>query len=541
MEDSGSMDDRNALGADATNPVPPDWSGNPVPREPEPTEVMAVPDQLGAHGPVETPTAEVPVTGVGSTSAGPPPPPPPPPWATGPAGVGDPGGAYWGQGSVPPGSPPPPPPPPYFYGGAGPYGPPPAHASSPTHKPLGSWWLATVAAVAVVAASATVGASVEYALNHSTTTAAPGLGTTTPGSSGFGSGPSGLGSGSGSTGSGSSGLGSGSGSSGSAPAGLNTTAIAAKVDPSLVDVETTLAQGGAGAGTGMVLTASGLVLTNNHVIENALTINVQVVGSNRTYSATVLGYSVTDDVALLQLQNASGLKPVSLGKSSNVSVGQPVVAIGNAGGTGGTPTAVGGTITALNQTITAGDSGTLSETLSGLIETDANIQPGDSGGALVNTSGQVIGMNTAASASGGVGGPNQGYAIVIDHARSLVSQIKNGQSSSTVQIGPRALLGVEVSGGSQSGGSGFSGGTGGGSGVAGAYVDGVQSASAADSAGIGTGDTIVSVNGTTITSASDLTNALLKFKPGNSVTVGWVDTQGTSHTASVQLTTGPPA
>jgi len=215
------------------------------------------------------------------------------------------------------------------------------------------------------------------------------------------------------------------------------------------------------------------------------------------------------------------------------------VAIGNAGGTGGTPTAVGGTITALNQTITAGDSGTLSETLHGLVETDANIQPGDSGGALVNTSGKVIGMNTAASEGNGT--TNQGYAIGIDQAMSLIDQIKSGKASTTVQIGPRALLGVDVTDGSQSGGQGFLGGSGGSSGVAGAYVEGVESGSAADNAGIGTGDTIVSVNGTAISSAEDLSDALLNYKPGDTVTVGWVDSSGTSHSASVQLTTGPPA
>ena len=275
----------------------------------------------------------------------------------------------------------------------------------------------------------------------------------------------------------------------------------------------------------MVLTSAGLVLTNNHVIENATTINVQVVGTHQTYSATVLGYSVTDDVALLKLQNASGLKTVSIGNSSNVSVGAPVVAIGNAGGTGGTPTAVGGTITALDQTITAGDSGTVSETLSGLLETDADIQPGDSGGALVNTSGKVIGMNTAA-AEGTAGGDNQGYAITIDHAMAIADQIKSGKASSTVEIGPRALLGVDVTDGSQAGGNGFFGGSGNSSGVAGAYVEGVESGSAADNAGIGTGDTIVSIDNTTITSGRDLTNAMVKYKPGDTVTVGWVDAQG---------------
>ena len=289
----------------------------------------------------------------------------------------------------------------------------------------------------------------------------------------------------------------------------------------------------------MVLTSSGLVLTNNHVIENATTINVQIVGSGRTYSAHVVGYSVSDDVALLQLQNASGLKTISIGNSSNLSVGQPVVAIGNAGGTGGTPTPVGGTVTALNQTITAGDSGTLSETLNGLIETEADIQPGDSGGALVNTSGKVIGMNTAAAESNGTG-TNQGYAIGINQAIAIADQIKKGQSSSTIQIGPRALLGrrgdrrVVVGWGVLRGRA-----------TVRAWPAPTcrwcRPGARPTPPGSGTSDTIVSINGSTISTAADLSNALLKYKPGDTVTVGWVDVQGTSHSASVQLTTGPPA
>jgi S1-C subfamily serine protease len=517
--------------------------GGDADREPTPDEPVpggSTSSQSTGESPViGVPTGEVPVFGVPTAEvprvepdtggAVPfqaplsPPPPPPPNWGPGP-GAGDVPGGYWVPGSTPPGGAPN-----YPYAGHYPYGAtPPFYAPAPRRKPLGSWGIIAIVAVAVIAASGVVGAGVEHAMENTAAGSSPSLGTIpSQGSSGVGSG-SGLGAG----------TGTGSGSNNS-PAGLNTAAIASQVDPALVDIETTLAQGGAAAGTGMVVSSSGLVLTNNHVIENATTINVQIVGSRQTYSATVLGYSVTDDVALLKLQNASGLKTISTGNSSNLSTGQPVVAIGNAGGTGGTPSAVGGTITALNQTITAGDSGTLSETLNGLIETDANIQPGDSGGALVNTSGKVIGMNTAAAQTNG--GTSQGYAIGIDQAMSIANQIKNGKASATIQIGPRALLGVEVTDPSQAGGNGFFGGSGSGSSVAGAYVAGVQSGSAADSAGIGTGDTIVSVNGTTISSAKDLTNALLKYKPGASVTVGWVDGQGASHSASVQLNTGPPA
>ena len=214
-----------------------------------------------------------------------------------------------------------------------------------------------------------------------------------------------------------------------------------------------------------------------------------------------------------------------------MTVGESIVAIGNAGGTGGTPSAVTGTITALDQTITAGGDGTLPETLQGLIEMNAAIVPGDSGGPLVDSSGRVIGMNTAAAvvSGGGFGiqsGTGQAYAIGIDNALAIADQIRAEQASATVQIGPRALLGVEVSDGVS---------------PSGAYVAAVESASPAASAGISAGDTIVAVNGTTISSASDLSNALMNHKPGNSVTVGWIDSSGASHSASVTLTTGPPA
>jgi S1-C subfamily serine protease len=524
--------------------------GDPTPEEVQPHQPVPAPEQgAGAFPHAAAPTGEVPVFGpptaevpVFGTPTGevpptgqpvgasvppqaPPPPPPAPPWAHAPAG-GQAPGSYWM-----PGSPPPNVPPQYPYAGHYPYGStPPFYAPAPKRKPLVNWLIVAVVALVVIGSSAVVGGAVEHAADHNGTGFSPSITSPSQGSDGFGPG-SGLGS--------NSGTGGGTGSN-NAPAGLNTAAIAAQVDPALVDIDTTLAQGGAAAGTGMVISSSGLVLTNNHVIENATTINVQVVGGSRTYSATVLGYSVTDDVALLQLQNASGLKAVSTGNSSNLSTSQPVVAIGNAGGTGGTPSAVGGTITALNQTITAGDAGTLSETLHGLIETNANIQPGDSGGALVNTSGKVIGMNTAAAQSNG-SSINQGYAIPINKAITIANQIKAGHASSTVQIGPRALLGVEVTDPSQGGGNGFFGGSGSGSTVAGALVAGVQSGSAADNAGIGTGDTIVAINGTAITSAEGLTTALLDHKPGDTVTVGWVDAEGANHSAAVQLTTGPPA
>jgi len=160
-----------------------------------------------------------------------------------------------------------------------------------------------------------------------------------------------------------------------------------------------------------------VVLTNNHVIDGATSISATDVGNGKTYSATVVGYDRTHDIAVLALHNASGLQTATLGNSSTASVGEDVVGVGNAGGTGGTPSAAGGTITALNQSITASDEGDgTSEQLTGLIQTNANIQPGDSGGALVNDQGEVLGVDTAASAgfqfqsNGGQQG-TQGFAI----------------------------------------------------------------------------------------------------------------------------------
>ena len=212
---------------------------------------------------------------------------------------------------------------------------------------------------------------------------------------------------------------------------LSTSQIASRVDPGLVDVVSTLGDEQAtAAGTGIVLTSNGEILTNNHVIDGATSIKVTDVGNGRTYTATVVGYDATQDVAVIQLQNASGLTVASLGNSSTVQTGDSVTALGNAGGKGGTPSVASGTVTALNQSITASDEGSgNSEQLTGLIETNADIQPGDSGGSLVNSYGQVIGMDTAASSSGSQVQSQSGqtteqaYAIPINEATSIAQQI----------------------------------------------------------------------------------------------------------------------
>jgi S1-C subfamily serine protease len=333
---------------------------------------------------------------------------------------------------------------------------------------------------------------------------------------------------------------------------LTTSQISAKVDPGLVDVVSTLGyQNGEAAGTGMVLTSTGEVLTNNHVIDGATSIKVTDVGNGRTYTAKVVGYNKTSDVAVLQLQNASGLQTVSL-SSSGVQSGDKVVALGNAGGKGGTPSVATGTVTGTGKTITASDeSAGDAEQLSGLVETNAGIQPGDSGGPLVNTQGQVVGMDTAAStgiSTTGFGSQSQqtatqAFAIPISQASSIASQIEAGNASSTVHIGTTAFLGVEVSS-SASGTGGYGGYYGNGSGSttsSGATVAGVVSGSAAAQAGLAQGDVITSVAGHTVTSSTDVSSALAQHHPGDKVSISWTDQSGQSHTATVTLGSGPAA
>jgi S1-C subfamily serine protease len=340
----------------------------------------------------------------------------------------------------------------------------------------------------------------------------------------------------------------GSGSTGNSPTGAGApsdiTAIASKVDPALVDINTNLSyQNEQAAGTGMVLTSNGEILTNNHVIDGATSISVTDVGNGKTYSAKVVGYDRTGDVAVIQLVNASGLQTISIGRAA-AAVGQAVVGVGNAGGTGGTPSADGGSVTALDQSITASDNGGgNSEELAGLLEINAAIQPGDSGGSLVNTAGQVIGMDTAASAdtSFQVSG-TQAYAIPIKTALSIAKQIEAGNASATVHIGATGFLGVSVQpSASTSRGFGGGGDSGNGTTTSGAVVAGTLSGSPAAQAGLVQGDVITGLNGQSVGSSTDLSNLLEADHPGDTVQLQWTDQSGQTQTAGVKLTSGPPA
>ena len=251
----------------------------------------------------------------------------------------------------------------------------------------------------------------------------------------------------------------------------------------IVDIDTVLAYEGAeAAGTGMVLTADGEILTNNHVVAGATSITVTIVSSGDRYQASVVGVDPTDDVAVLQLSGASDLATANLSSSANLAVGDAVTGVGNAGGTGGVPSASPGQVTALDQTITTQAEGSAAaETLHGLIETNADIQAGDSGGPLYDANDQIVGIDTAAEEGGYT---TAGYAIPIASALSIAQQIENGQASENVVIGNPAFLGVQVS--STTGGRNrYSQAA-----TSGALISGVVTGTPAAAAGLVAGDTI---------------------------------------------------
>jgi S1-C subfamily serine protease len=270
----------------------------------------------------------------------------------------------------------------------------------------------------------------------------------------------------------------------------------------------------------MVLTSDGEILTNNHVVNGSTSISVVVVSTGKTYVARVIGTDPTDDVAVIKLVNASGLQTAKIGDSSKVAVGDAVTGVGNAGGAGGTPSAAAGKVTALDQSITASDSdGSNSEKLSGLIETDAQIQAGDSGGPLYASNGDIVGIDTAASTGGA---ETVGYAIPIDTAESIANRIVGGEQSATISQGYPAFLGITLS-----------------PDVSTPTVESVLSGLAAANAGLAAGDTITSVGGTSVSTDTDLSAAIAAHKPGDQVSLSWTDTTGKSHSATVTLGEGP--
>ncbi|HEU5385689.1 MAG TPA: trypsin-like peptidase domain-containing protein [Streptosporangiaceae bacterium] len=376
---------------------------------------------------------------------------------------------------------------------------------------------------------------------------------------------------------------------------MNDQAVYKQVEPGVVDVTSTLGYLEETAkGTGFVIDAAdGLVLTNNHVIDQATSVTVTLVTSGKTYPARILGYDAADDVALLQVRGAA-LTAVRIGDSSRVDVGMPVLAIGNEAGQGGAPTVAPGVISSLGRTIVASDqSSGLTETLHGMFQTSADIRPGDSGGPLADASGRVIGIDTAA-------GGNivySGYAIPINQAMPIARQIAAGWAgrpgqgepgrsgpgqdspgqgepgrSGRIQIGLPAFLGVLLPGGASSGSEradnsgseradsqelrqdgAVSSGDRACSGTSdipatpvhvapvrsGALVDGVLCGTPASQAGISAGDVITSVAGEQVSSPGSLTALLSRYHPGSVVPLAWTGPDGSLHAAAVTLAAGP--
>ena len=305
------------------------------------------------------------------------------------------------------------------------------------------------------------------------------------------------------------------------------------VKAAIVDIVTTLPDGAAAAGTGIVIMSSGVVMTNDHVITTGRSISVRLTATGDTFPASVIKEDVNHDVAVLQLEGASGLATAPIGDSSKVQVGDNVTALGNAQGRGGTPATAAGIVTALGQTINAADqTGANAETLVGMIETNAPIQPGDSGGPLVNASGRVIGMDTAASTGGRdqQTGAVQAFAIPINTALNYAHQLLANPNSQTPPAG--GFLGVCAHDSTSPPGAVLSADP--------ACGAAVQAGTPAANAGLSSGDVIISVDGAAVDSRAALQTILQGDRAGQPVVVEWDDPSGVRHQATVTLA-APPA
>jgi S1-C subfamily serine protease len=467
-------------------------------------------------------------------------------------GYGQPGGYGYGYGQG------------YGPGGYGPYGQPPRRRRVAN----------AIVYIAVAAVAATAGGLVVNAFaGHSAPAAnsSPNSGSGNP----FGNFYNGSGNG------GNGGTSGNSGNSGSGVSSATIHKVQSAVEPGLVVISSDLQyEGDAAAATGMIISSSGLVLTNNHVIDGTTGLTATVVSTGQRFKAQWLGYDKSGDIAVVQLVGAHNMRTVPIGNSGSVKVGNGVVAMGNADGTGRIST-VTGSITGLNRSITASDDGTNeSENLTGMIQTDARIIPGDSGGPISNVSGQVIGMDTAAS-SNTVGFAQQdvGFAIPINRAMSVAQDIISGKSSSVVRVGTTGFLGVIVTPGAngqqstvtspsqqrqnqekndnqQSGGFGGTLPPASGTCVtndqnagipsqiapvsSGTLVLGVLCGTPASTAGMTPGDVVTNVNGHAVSSPASLVGVLSGLHKGQTVRVTWVTPSDKTQTQSMALAAAPP-
>ena len=305
------------------------------------------------------------------------------------------------------------------------------------------------------------------------------------------------------------------------------------------------------AGTGIILSSTGEILTNNHVVQGSTAITVTVESTGASYTAKVVGTDATDDVAVLQLVDRNGSKVTGLTKATidtdTLSTGDAVTSVGNAEGTGNLVAATG-TVTALDEAITVANDITGSpEHLSGLIETDADVVSGDSGGPLIDKQGEVTGMVTAASSGSRT---VTGYAIPIKSALAIAKKIVNGEASSSIVIGLPAFLGVELAtapgGAGAQGGPGAQGGSGSPSGSGaqsepGVLIGGIIAGTGAAGSGLAPGDRITAVNGTTVSNADALRSLITAHSVGDRVTITYTDSSGASQQTTITLTAGPAA
>ncbi len=281
----------------------------------------------------------------------------------------------------------------------------------------------------------------------------------------------------------------------------------------------TLLFNGAGAGTGMILSSDGLVLTNYHVVSGSETVQITLADTGEEYTAQVLGHDATADVAVLQIEGAKDLPTVSTNTAS-LQIGDAVSAVGNGSGQGYL-TQLDGSVIGLDETITATDaaSPTDGEVLTGLIATDADVVPGYSGGPLFNSDGEVVGMTTAAS-RGNTSAQVDGYAVPISQALDIVDQVVSGNpTSDTVVIGRNPALGVTVASGN----------------TPGARIVEVLEGSAADDAGIVADETVIALDGTAITDPSMLSGLVKEHGIGDVVTLTVVGIDGSQREVQVTL------
>ena len=290
-----------------------------------------------------------------------------------------------------------------------------------------------------------------------------------------------------------------------------------RVLPSVVEIRTS-----SGLGSGVVYDAAGDIVTNAHVVGSATSFKVLPSDSAMTRTATLVGRYAPDDLAVIKVSDASGLRPAMFGDSGKLDVGDIVLAIGTPLGL--TSTATQGIVSAIGRTISEpSEAGSPGATLPDTIQTSAAINPGNSGGALVNLAGQVVGIPTLAATDQQEGGAAAGigFAISSNTVKLIASQlVRTGKVTNT----GRAALGVEVVTVSGSNGQ-----------PAGAGVTSVTKDSAAAKAGIKAGDVITAVNGIATPDTQALATVLAGLRPGHKATVSITRENGTKETVDVTL------